>query len=292
MTPLMFAFVLAQGPVIELDKTEVKAGQTVTVKLSGWPAGNVAVELCGNEGRRGSADCAVGSSATTFVNAEGRGTVLLNVAKPPVGCPCVVSVKPVGGGTARTVPIKVRGTATLNEIQQDDAAAASRSLTVTAVGVEGSSFGAWFGGGASRTFVYTIRNDGAVAVTDPPVTLSYGRSPDPTGVLTAPALGTLAPGEERTYRVPVTFAAPAFGAYQVRGEITGIERPAVFTGQTSSYPWAWPVLGVLLVGATSIRRRRPRPEAPGGVTVRCPHCEGEITLTVGGRPPEQPAISA
>ncbi|GAA3210130.1 hypothetical protein [Actinocorallia longicatena] len=276
---ILLTVALLQGPTIDLDKAEVKPGQTVTVRLAGWPAGNVAVELCGNGGRRGSADCAVGSSATTFVNAQGSGTVLLNVARPPVGCPCVVSVKPVGGGTARTVPITVKGAGTMSLSQQRAADARSRSLTVTSVRLEGSSIGAWFGGRASRTLVYTVRNDGEVTVADAPVSLSSGRSPDPTGILTAPALGSLEPGEERTYRVPVSFSAPAFGTYQVRGEIDGIERPVVFTGETSSYPWAWPFLGLLLAGATTVRRRRrPRKADEPGVTVVCPHCEGEVSL--------------
>ncbi len=284
----------APGATVVLARDEVRIGQTVTVRLSGWPSGNVAVELCGNEGRRGSADCAVASSATTHVGAQGTGNVLLTVVKPPVGCPCVVSVRPVGGGTPRTAPITVKGAGTLSQAERDQATPQAPSLVVTRVALEGGGLtAAWLGGAAERTLVYTVRNDGEVAVTDAPVTLMAGRSPDPTGVLTAPALGTLDPGEERTYRVPVRFGPPALGDYQVAGRIEGLAAEVSFTAETSSYPWAWPALGLLFVGGRTVRDLRRRPEEPlpaaavatgGGVSLTCPHCSGEFLLQVGKVP--------
>jgi hypothetical protein len=276
----------APGASVELDRDEVKIGQTVTVRLSGWPSGNVSVELCGNEGRRGSADCAVTSSATTHVNAQGGGSVLLNIVKPPVGCPCVVSARPVGGGTPRTVPITVKGAGTLTAAERAQASSQTPSLTVTRVALEGGGpVTAWLGGSAERTFVYTVRNDGQVAVTDAPVTIMSGRSPDPTGLVTAPAMGTLNPGEERTFRVPVRFGAPALGDYQVTGRIEGLPREIVFTAETSSYPWAWPLLGLLFVAGRTARDLRRGPEEPqrpapvaAGVHVACPHCSGPLVL--------------
>lgn len=292
MKTLLLALALApagvQGATVELDRSEVKVGQTVTVRLAGWPNGNVAVELCGNEGRRGSADCAVSSSATTFVDGRGTGTVLLTVVKPPVGCPCVVSVRPVDGGGARTVPLSVAGAGTLSAAERRGAAARQPSLTVTRVVLEGGGPSlAWLGGAAERTLVYTVRNDGEITVTDAPVTLMYGRSPDPAGVLAAPALGTLAPGEERVYRVPVRFGAPVLGAYRVTGRIEGLAREVAFTAETSSHPWAWPLLGLALVGARTARDLRRGPAAPplprSGTGLACPHCSGEILLRVERR---------
>ncbi|MCD0449011.1 hypothetical protein LO762_07380 [Actinocorallia sp. API 0066] len=286
----------AQGPTVEVDRQEVAPGQTVTVRLAGWPSGNVAIELCGNEGRRGTADCAVGSSATTFVGPQGTATALLTVAKPPVGCPCVVSVRPVGGGQARTVPISVKGVRTLSEAQRAEADASTPSLTVTRVALEGGGFSsAWFGGPAERTLVFTVKNDGDLPVSDAPVTLAVGRAPDPTGILTAPALGTVEPGESRTFRVPVKFGGPAFGSYQVRGQIEGQARDVVFTAETSSYPWAWPLLLLLLVAAPGLRRAPARPAAsaaPTTATVACPHCGGDLHLTLAHPAPDTAETTA
>ncbi|GAA4233107.1 hypothetical protein GCM10022254_34770 [Actinomadura meridiana] len=110
-----------------------------------------------------------------------------------------------------------------------------------------------------------MRNDGTTALTDVPLALTVGRGPEPTDLVTAPALGTLDPGKERTYDIPFTLGAPAFGRYTVRGEISGLDEPIGFTGHTASYPWAFPVLGALLVPLPLIPRLR-RPTARPGAT--------------------------
>ncbi|SEG76209.1 hypothetical protein SAMN04489712_111136 [Thermomonospora echinospora] len=248
------------APAIDLDRDTVKPGQTVTVRLTGWDPGNLLVELCGNEARRGTADCAVASSATTHVREGEAATVLLNVTAPPVGCPCVISVRPVTGGTPRTVPITVTDVPVLSPSQRRTATAAGadRQITATKVTVRGGGFGeSWFGGTAHRTLRVTLLNEGDAPLTDPPLSLTAGRGSEPADLVTAPALGTLAPGEERTYEIPVSLPAPAFGRYTIRGEITGVDEPIAFTATTSSYPWALPVLAALLIPLPALTRRRP-----------------------------------
>ncbi|QKW38057.1 hypothetical protein HUT06_32005 [Actinomadura sp. NAK00032] len=250
-------------PAIGLDRTAVKPGQTVTVRLTGFAPGNLLVELCGNQARRGTADCAVAASASTYAG-EGKATaVMLNVAKPPVGCPCVIAVRPVTGGAARTVPIKVAGVPTLSAAERPAASAAggTRRLSATAVSVRGGGLlDGWLGGAADRTLRVTLRNEGTTPLTDVPLSLTMGRGPDPADLVTAPALGTLDPGQERTYDIPFTLGAPAFGRYTVRGEIGGLDEPIAFTAHTAGYPWALPLLGALLVPLPlAARRRRPRP---------------------------------
>ncbi|TDD35835.1 hypothetical protein E1287_12670 [Actinomadura sp. KC06] len=262
----------APGPSVEIDRAEAKPGDTVTVDLAAWPAGNVLIELCGNGGERGSADCAVAAAATTFVTGQGRGTAMITVVKPPIGCPCVVSARPVSGGRARTVPLKIEGVPVLTAAQRRTVSAGpARDLTVSGVRVSGGGpSAAWFAGPAERTVTFTVRNTGAAPVTDPPLTLAAGRGAEPTGILDAPKIGTLAPGEERTYEVDVTLPGPAFGRYTVVGELTGVDRPARFTAHTSSYPWALPALLALAVPATVVREltskrrpvRRPVPAEP------------------------------
>ncbi|MFI0482864.1 hypothetical protein [Actinomadura sp. 9N215] len=257
---LLFA---APGPSVEIDRAEARVGETVTVDLAAWPAGNVLIELCGNGGARGSADCAVAAAATTFVNPQGRGTAMITVVRPPIGCPCVVSARPVAGGRARTVPLKIDGVPVLTAAQRRTVSAGpGRDLTVSGVRVSGGApSAAWFAGPAERTVTFTVRNTGRAPVADPPLALAFGRGAEPTGVLDAPKIGTLAPGQERTYKVEVTLPGPAFGRYTVVGELTGVDRPARFTAHTSSYPWALPALLALAVPATVVReltgKRRP-----------------------------------
>ncbi|TDC61696.1 hypothetical protein E1200_28425, partial [Actinomadura sp. GC306] len=260
------------GPTVEVDRTDVRVGETVTVDLAAWPAGNVLIELCGNGGERGSADCAVAAAATTHVGEQGRGTALVTIVKPPIGCPCVISARPVAGGRARTVPVKIEGVPALTAAQRRTVSAGpALDLTVSGVRVTGGGpSAAWLGGPAERTVTFTVRNTGKAPVTDPPLTLAAGRGAEPTGILDAPRIGTLAPGEERTFDVEVKLPGPAFGRYTVVGELTGIDRPARFTAHTSSYPWALPLLLGLAVPAVVVReltrkggRRRPAAEHTG-----------------------------
>lgn len=264
-------------PRIGLDRTRVAPGERVTVELTGWPAGNVVVELCGNRARRGTVDCAVGASAGTFVRADRTATIVLTAAKPPVGCPCVIAVRPVTGGEPRTVPLEVTGVRTLSAALDAGKApatgrATTRLLTATKVSVTGGGPGlGWLAGPARRTLRVTLRNNGTAALTDPPLTLTAGRGDHPTRIIEAPPLGTLAPGAERTYEIPVTLDALAFGRSTIRGEIAGLDEPIAFTAETASYPWAFPILGALLVPLPLLTRwRKARPLSPAHATTDRP----------------------
>jgi hypothetical protein len=127
----------------------------------------------------------------------------------------------------------------------------------------GGPLDGWLGGGTGRTLRVTLRNEGTTVLTDPPLSLTAGRGPEPTDLITAPSLGTLEPGRERSYDIPFTLDAPAFGRYTVRGEISGLDEPIGFTAHTATYPWAFPLLGALLVPLPLLaRRRRPRVVRP------------------------------
>lgn len=277
LLPAPAAHAAPAEPRIGLDRESVDPGERVTVELTGWPAGNVLAELCGNRARRGTVDCAVGSSAGTFVREGRAATVVLKAAKPPVGCPCVVAVRPVTGGEPRTVPIKVKGVPTLAAAEAPATGRpTTRRLTATGVRVTGGGPGpGWLAGTADRTLRVTLRNNGTAALTDPALTLTAGRGDQPTRVIDAPPLGTLAPGAERTYAIPVALDAPAFGRYTIRGEIAGLDEPIAFTAEAASYPWAFPILGALLVPVPLLTARRrasrtSRASGASGVPGRAP----------------------
>ncbi|OLT24953.1 hypothetical protein BJF79_44580 [Actinomadura sp. CNU-125] len=242
------------------DREAVDPGERVTVELTGWPAGNVLAELCGNRARRGTVDCAVGASAGTYVREGKAATVVLTAAKPPVACPCVIAVRPVTGGAARTVPIEVTGVRTsASAAEPATGRAPARRLTATKVSVTGGGPGpGWLAGTARRTLRVTLRNNGTATLTDPPLTLTAGRGDQPARIVDAPPLGVLEPGAERTYDIPVVLDAPAFGRYTIRGEIAGLDEPIAFTAETASYPWAFPILGALLVPVPLLTARRRR----------------------------------
>ena len=48
---------LTNGPTITVDRPSIKAGDRVLVTLDGFEGTAVTISVCGNEARRGSADC-------------------------------------------------------------------------------------------------------------------------------------------------------------------------------------------------------------------------------------------
>jgi hypothetical protein len=245
----------AAPPQVSLDRDAAGAGDRLTVHLAGWPAGNVLIELCGNEAGRGSADCAVGSSVQTHVPASGTTAAVMPVAAPPVPCPCVVRVRDLAGTTAVTASFTVTGDPGPAAGPGAGSPPAGEPPVLTGVAVTGGwTWPALFGGPARRTVTFTVDNPGDRPLGDPPALL-LGRGDHPTTLLDAPELEPVPPGERRTYRVPVTLPAPAFGSYTVRGEVAG----AAFLAETTSYPWGLTAVLATLVVVTVLARLRRRP---------------------------------
>src|SRR5690606_35752912 len=97
-------------PSLTVEPSRAKMGERVQVTVQNWPSGTVSVELCGNEARRGSADCAITAGAGGLVPYEGVATIALGIAQPPVDCPCVI--RAIGGGARATAPIEIDGAMT------------------------------------------------------------------------------------------------------------------------------------------------------------------------------------
>ncbi|MFI6759165.1 hypothetical protein ACIBF5_08485 [Micromonospora sp. NPDC050417] len=242
-------------PAVALDRTQVALGEELAVRLAGWPPGNVLVELCGNGADRGSIDCAVGTGVTAAVRADGSGSVALTVSTPPSGCPCVVRVRPILSGVTVTVPVVVRG------VPVQPAPPAGRVPTALAasgvrVAGAGSSWASIFGGPAHRTVTVTLNNTGQAPVLAPRLRLTSGRPGRTDVIVPAPGIELLEPGQRRTFDLPVTFGAPTWGRYAVRGELLGADQPAVFYAHTYSYPWGLLVLPALAIGLAMRRRWR------------------------------------
>lgn len=245
----------AAAPQVTVDADSATVGERTLVRLAGWPAGNVLVEVCGNEAARGSADCAVASAAQTYVPDSGDSVVRLTVTAPPVACPCVIRARATAGGPVATTPITLDGL-------PDDADEAAPTHTPTEAPVitevrieERHSWAALFGGPAPRTVTVMVANPGEETAIDPHLTVLVGRGDHPTTQIDAPQLGPIEPGGQRTYELPVTIPAPAFGHYTVRGELD----VAVFLAETTHYPWGLPALfGALALLALLRAGLRPR----------------------------------
>lgn len=242
----------AAEPAVRLDQGSTKIGARVVVRLAGWPVGTVSVELCGNQARRGSVDCAVASASTIAVGASGSAVTEVSVTQPPVACPCVVRARQATGGTVWVAPIAVTGVRARAAARATGAA--PTELTVDAR-LSGPGAG-WelLGGPATRTLTLTVRNTGRVLVAEPQLAVTFGRPARQTSGSMLLTTGSLAPGEQRALRVPVTFEAPAWGHYTVRTEVRGVDNAPVSYAHARAYPW---LLALLPIAAAAMVVLRP-----------------------------------
>lgn len=232
---------------VVLDQDTAPVGSRLTVRLTGWAPGSVLVRLCGNDAARGSVDCANG--VTTYLAGAAPAAVTLAVGPPPVACPCVVQVTDLTTASRATQPFQPTG---LPQLPTAPAVFAARpgAPEVVAARLTGPAewrdrWSAWFGGPAHRTLELTLRNPGTVPLATGPVAVTVGRGDPPTTLVATPDVGTLAPGEERTFRIRVTLGAPTYGTYHVQGELPDGTR--VFLVGTETVPWGLVVIAALLL---------------------------------------------
>ncbi|MET7399640.1 hypothetical protein ABZS66_39780 [Dactylosporangium sp. NPDC005572] len=249
----------ADGLDATVSVPEARAGDTVTVRGSGWPAGQLLqLVTCGELALTGSGACDMRLALATPVRDDGTFSVQLRVGDPPRPCPCVIHVAMVGTGVAGhvDVPLAVPGHAT-GPVPQ--AGATVSRLEVVSVRLDGRPrWTEWFGAEADRTLVYQVRNPGAQTLRDLPFNVRVGRGGPGGGGDPAPAppSGELRPGETRELRAPVTVPFAAFGRYQVHADIAGLGAASV---PYDAYPWglvALNVVGVALIVFGAYRRIR------------------------------------
>ncbi len=244
----------AQGadsaPVISVTSETLIPGSSVGVTGRNWPAGAlVNLEICGNEARNGSSDCAVAAAQIVGSTASGELTGFVLVTEPPVLCPCVVRATSQATTEVATAPVKISGVPDALPGDAPGIPIIRRQVEVVGATIrDEGGFGGWFGLAPDRTLVFTLRNTGDVAVKDAEIALAVGKGDDPTGFVEPPPLGTIEVGQQATYEVPVDIGGLAFGEYNVVGDITGLTEPVEFTASTTHWPWALiliPVIGVV-----------------------------------------------
>ena len=98
------------GPIVKLNRTEVAPGDLLFATIDGFKAQTVTIATCGNEARRGSADCDMVDSKGVRIQETGSPTVTkVGVFSPPVGCTCVIRVSSQSNDEVVVVPITLIG---------------------------------------------------------------------------------------------------------------------------------------------------------------------------------------
>lgn len=256
---------------ISLSTASAAPGSQIFVAGQGFPAHSVIrLAICGNAATRGTVDCDQESSSTIAPSDEGSFRIPIPVVAPPTTCPCVVQATSIALDTPITVPLAVTGVPTgpIRQLVVSETPLKVLSAKLTGWG----PVLAWFGAAPQRMLVLTVRNPAGESAAIPPFTLTRGgKSPDT--IVRSIELGTLAPGETRTYRIPVRFDVVAVGHLSVGGEVGVPGRSATFTAGTKAFPWGLILIAVLavqlvLLGLRDRARRRLEKAVPKPVLVR------------------------
>jgi hypothetical protein len=244
----------SSAPWATADASSAPLGATVHVQGGGWgPAqgDTVDVVLCGNAALDGSSDCAVDNVAEGAVGADGQFVAGLRLLAPPYPCPCVLRVSTPNIEAVIAIPISVVGFATAAPTKQVHI---SRAVVVDQVQLEGQGpWLAWFGGGPTRTLVYRVTNSGDVVLHSPAVSLTWGKGTSPSGLLAAPDVGDLAPGQSKTFRVRLALPGFSIGTYHAVVQVDPLGTIGRAQASTLSLPYG--LISLALVGLGFLVRR-------------------------------------
>ncbi len=98
------------GPAITPARTSARPGERVRLTIAGFESTWVTIAICGNESRRGSADCDMKSSLNNEFPRDGsQMRVDFLMSAPPVNCPCAIRVVGREVSELAIVPFQVTG---------------------------------------------------------------------------------------------------------------------------------------------------------------------------------------
>jgi hypothetical protein len=272
----------AAPPSAAVSPAQTAPGQRVLVSGNGWPASSqIAVEVCGEEGRYGSSDCDLQSSTVVGSDPSGAFGTQITVQIPPKPCPCVVHVSSLSHGKSLVVPIEIVG-APMVALAPETPSTPIQPITIERMELTGGSWPAWLAWPAQRTLVLTLRNTSGDSIDELQVLVATGRESNPDDPQPAPRQKPLGPGEVRTIRVPVAFGAPSIGTYGVRIRVVADGVTTTRRLTTSTYPWGIFAIAVVLFALVvfflvkRVRRRaehRSDPGTPGELCRALPESE-------------------
>ncbi len=281
---------IVSGPAVTLDQEEAAPGGRIVVTVDGFTARNLTITVCGNEARRGSADCDMTTSRQIRVEEDGSPTwTRFVVPAPAVPCPCVVRVTSPQTDEIAVAPIVVTGHPVGPVLDPPNVG----DLLDVAVTAEANADGVFYavrsslGGPTAYDVTVTVRNVGLSVLRSVELSIDGFRGDNALPPIEIDQPGLIAVGQTWRQTVSVRVPTPSFGEVQWRATASGAGRPV--TAEATSYhrPVLLIVLVILLVldvGLLAIRftiRRRVARQAEAATAT------GAASVTAG----EQDATS-
>lgn len=253
------------GPTISLDRSTMQPGERVLVTLEGFRGSAVTMSVCGNQARRGSADCNMTASEGLGLDRDGSPTLTeLPVAAPPVSCPCLIRASTTKFDEVAITPIELIGHPVGPVV-----GAEAREPLVVSVSARRSPRGsvdalrALLGGPTTYAVTVSVSNRSTETLERVAVTGSAMRGGDDVATLDLPDPGPIQPGQTWRRVVRTTIPAPVLGTFRWQVTASGAGSGAHAEAPTSDLPVALIVLALVFgvdIAAIAWRRIRRRSE--------------------------------
>ncbi|HEX4866589.1 MAG TPA: hypothetical protein VFV32_03085 [Acidimicrobiales bacterium] len=251
------------GPVVTVGTADVWSGDRVLVTLEGFRGSVVTLSICGNEARRGSADCNMAASQGVGLERSGAPTMTeYRAVAPAVPCPCVLRASTASQDEVAAVPINlldhpvgpVTGPETLPPVEVRVGAAKDPGGLL-------ERLRSTLGGATTYAVTVSVRNPTTIELANLVLTGSAGRPDRDTVDLDLGPVGVLAPGQTWTDTIRVDLPSPVVGEYRFDVTASGAGASVRASSRDRSVPMGLVVLSVVFVadvGAIAWRRLADR----------------------------------
>jgi hypothetical protein len=230
------------SPSMELSRSSVVAGQSITISGTNWPASQVvAFALCGNNGESGSAGCDSARSVTVGADRSGNVIATLQAGNPPVACPCVV--RGFSSAVSASQPVTLVGAPIESRPPAGVAMASIDSATI----VNSDGYVSWFGGVTDRAINVKVSNPSQSPVIDTRIEVRWSSPFQAASTLIVPGPSRLEPGESVNITIPFTIGSFGWGPTQVRARPVAMTETGWTELTTTVIPWGLIVVMVLFV---------------------------------------------
>ncbi|WP_406286057.1 hypothetical protein [Embleya sp. NBC_00896] len=234
------------NPSASIDPGKAAVGDKVSVVGGDWTPGSlVQASICGENGLRGTVNCAAASAASGTVDAGGNVAITLTAVVPPSPCPCVVRIAVVMNGPAKdaSVPLEIDGApfAPLPQLVKTP----GRLVFIDSAMVGEDTIFTWFGSPVQRRFRIEVGNMGQTAIINPTFRIGFYEGVYAPTWEDFESHITIAPGQRTTVSLPVELDARQHGTFSWRVMYDGqiVDEQALEVGR----PWGVYIFGALLV---------------------------------------------
>ncbi|MGW1993198.1 hypothetical protein [Embleya sp. NPDC001921] len=234
------------APSASIDPGKVAAGDKVSVVGGDWTPGSlVQASICGENGLRGTVNCAAASAASGTVDAGGNVSITLTAAIPPSPCPCVVRIAVIMNGPAKdaSVPLEIDG-APYAPLPQTVKTPGRLVFIDSHMAGEDSIF-TWFGSPVQRRFRIEVGNMGQSPIINPTFRIGFYQGVYAPTWEDYESHIVIPPGKRTTISLPVELKPRQHGTFSWRVTYDNqvVDEQALEVGR----PWGVYIFGALLV---------------------------------------------